>query len=74
MILPDKNVLLSKSLVGIGYLIIDELSEPQTVTSLWDKLRKYELNLTFQKFVLTLDFLFSLEIIDIYNGLIGRKA
>lgn len=74
MILPDKNITLSNSLIGVGSKIIIELSTSQTVSSLWEKVRKkYLVIRTFERFVLTLDLLYAMGLIELENGIIKRQ-
>ena len=73
MILPDKNILLSHSLLGLGSIVITELRVPQTVSSLWEKARDYEEIKTFEKFILTLDLLCTLGLIEFEEGIIRRR-
>jgi len=73
MILPSKSCSLSNSLLGYGTVIIESLSSPTTVSSLWEKIHIREPELTFEKFILTLDLLYSLKTIDIYQGLLQRR-
>jgi hypothetical protein len=69
MILPDKNLLLSNSLIGRAALILKRLARNHTISSLWDELRKDE-KTSFSKFVLTLDFLFILGLVHIDRGIL----
>ncbi len=71
MILPDKSISLSSSLIGTGSGILTELITPQTVSSLWEKVRNNEIN-TFEKFVLTLDLLYMLRLIELKDGIVKR--
>lgn len=71
MILPDKNISLSNSLIGTGSEILIELTVPQTVSSLWEKTRNEKIN-TFEKFVLTLDLLYTFGLIEFKDGMINR--
>jgi hypothetical protein len=64
MILPDKNIQLRNSLLGWGAKMVKLLNKPRTVSYLWDKLR-LETNMSFQKYILTLDFLFMLGIVEL---------
>ena len=73
MIFPNKNILLSHSLLGMGSKIITELHVPQTVSSLWEKARRHEEIKTFEKFILTLDLLYALGLIEFDEGIIRRK-
>lgn len=71
MILPNKNIILSNSLLGLGTIILKKLNHKETVSSLWSKTRGGKIN-TFEKFVLVLDFLYSLNLIKITDSLICK--
>jgi hypothetical protein len=73
MILPNKTIRLSNSLLGTGCTLIENLRVPQTVSSLWEKVREYEEVKTFEKFVLTLDLLYMLKLIQFENGILKRN-
>ena len=51
MILPDKNIKLEYSLLNCGALILSEITEPQTISSLWDKSKKCEILISYEKFL-----------------------
>jgi hypothetical protein len=72
MILPDKNIKLEYSLLNCGAIVLGEISEPQTISSLWDKARNYEILVNYEKFLLTLDYLYLIGAITIKDGLIVR--
>lgn len=72
MILPNKNIKLSYSLIGIGSILLNELSRAKTLNALWEKVKKYNEVNNFEKFILTLDLLFILNLITQENGLIRR--
>lgn len=72
MILPDKNIKLEYSLLNCGALILSEITEPQTISSLWDKSKKCEILISYEKFLLSLDYLYSIHAITIKDGLIAR--
>lgn len=72
MIKPDKNIKLSYSLIGVGALILPQIVSPTTISSLWQKLKCYDEITSFEKFVLTLDFLFMCNLITFENGLLVR--
>ncbi len=73
MILPDKNIILQYSILGSGSIILHELKKTETVSSLWEKIRQRKEIQSFEKFVLTMDFLFALNAIEITNGLVTIK-
>lgn len=72
MILPDKNIKLEYSLLNCGALILEELDEPLTVSALWERVKEKEIFVGYEKFILTIDYLYTLNCIYDINGLIGR--
>ena len=72
MILPDKNLLLSSSLLGTGANLLTKLKSPQTVSSLWEKFRKNGDITSYEKYILSLDLLYLLGLIDLDKGLLRR--
>ncbi|HEY4800302.1 MAG TPA: ABC-three component system middle component 6 [Bacteroidia bacterium] len=74
MILPNKNIILQYSILGSGSIVLKELLKPETVSSLWEKLKDKREIQSFEKFVLTLDFLYSINALEINNGLISIIA
>ena len=72
MIKPDKNIKLSYSLIGVGALVLTQIATPMTISSFWQKIRHYEEIANFEKFVLTLDFLFMCNLVKFENGLLVR--
>jgi hypothetical protein len=73
MILPDKNILLSQSLLGLGALLLGKLNSPQTVSSLWENARKYGDINSYEKYILTLDLLYLLGLIEFKDGLLRKR-
>jgi hypothetical protein len=72
MILPSKHVSQDRSLLGIGALLLEGLDRPQTVTSLWERVREEGAVGTFERFVLGLDMLYIIGALSLKNGLIER--
>lgn len=72
MILPDKNIKLEYSLLNCGAIILAEILEPQTISLLWDKVKRYEALVNYEKFLLTLDYLYLINAITLKDGLIVR--
>lgn len=72
MILPDKNIKLEYSLLNCGAILLEEMTESQTLSILWDKAKKYEALVNYEKFLLTLDYLYLINAITIKDGLIVR--
>jgi len=74
MILPTKYVSLDKSLLGAGAVVLPLLDDPVTTTGIWDQVKNAPEIGSYGRFVLTLDFLYAIDAIDIVDGLILRKA
>ncbi len=72
MILPDKTIKLKYSFLGAGSRILIELERPQTVSSLWEKVRNFDEIKTFDRYLLILDFLYILGLIDFKEGLLKK--
>lgn len=73
MILPDKNLLLAHSLLGMGAELLTKLKSPHTVSSLWDKVRKSGAINSYEKYVLSLDLLYLLDLVEHHEGLLKGK-
>jgi hypothetical protein len=73
MILPNKITSVDKSLLGIGAKLLKILNAPLTVSQLWD-ISKKSLSLnSFQYFILTLDFLYTIGAIRFENNRIYKE-
>ena len=72
MIQPTKHLSIKKCLLGSGYVILEELRQSNTVSSLWEKVKKLPEIMTYEKYVLTLAFLYSINLIKYENGLLWR--
>lgn len=74
MILPSKHISEEQALIGVGAVVLRQLARPQTVTSLWDKVRDDRAVGTYERFVLALDLLHITGIISLTQGMIRREA
>ena len=73
MILPTKHIAEKKALLTIAASLLRLINRPKTISSLWEESRKFE-QLSYDWFVLALDFLFTIAAIDMENGLIYRTV
>lgn len=79
MILPTKRVTEDRALLTLGGEVLLLLKEPKTVSRLWSELsndrRKNTSStpLTFDWFVLALDFLYALGVISLSQGLVRKQ-
>ena len=62
MILPDKNIKLEYSLLNCGALVLESLKVPLTISALWEKLKEQKVFAGYEKFILTIDFLYMIQI------------
>ena len=74
MILPDKTIKLKYSFLGAGTRMLIELESPQTVSSLWERVRDFDEIKTFDRYLLILDFLYILDLIDFKEGLLKKVS
>lgn len=67
MILPKKHIKLSESLFAMGAIILNELNEPKTVDEIWEELKdnKFMNIRTFDNLILTLDYLYCINVLKI---------
>lgn len=70
MILPNKNIYLRNSLLGLGALVLENFHKGDTVSSLWERVRKDTVINTFEKYALSLDLLYMLKAIDTKSGVL----
>jgi hypothetical protein len=78
MILPTKRLGPERAMITIGAEILSLLTEPKTVSRLWNELsrmmseRSSTRIINYDWFILTLDFLYMLGSIEIDHGKIRR--
>jgi len=72
MILPNKHIQISHSLLNIGAILLDNITGTQTVSLLWDKAGGLSDVKNFERFTLGLDLLFIIGLIELKDGLIRR--
>jgi hypothetical protein len=70
--MPNKNIKLEYSLLNCGVIILENLQETDTISSLWEKVRSSETMVNYEKFVLTMDYLFLISAVRMENGMIVR--
>lgn len=80
MILPSKHLSQDRALLTVGARILQKLSQPKTVSALWEELtdkgetkRNGALPISYDGFVLALDLLFIIDGVEIKEGLLSRK-
>lgn len=74
MVLPSKHISQEKALLTVGAELLKQLKRPKTVSATWDAVRKSEVHISFDWFVLALDLLYIIGAINIQNGLLIRRT
>jgi len=72
MILPTKHISASTSLLSVGESVLRKLERPTTPSSLWEAVRIIPEVGTWQRFILTLDLLHIMGVLDFRDGLLMR--
>ena len=72
MILPTKHLKLSNSLLNVSATLLKNIDSPKTVTLLWNETKNMSEIRTFERFILGLDLLFIMGVIDFKDGMIRR--
>ena len=82
MLMPDKHISFSESLLGFGSYILNELHEsPKSVDMLWSIYRedfeagRYSARISFDGFLLTIVFLYTVGAVEeVEEGVLGQCA
>ncbi len=74
MILPSKHISEEQTILGVGAVLLLQLEAPQTITSLWEKVRNNKNVGTFERFILALDFLHITGVICLSHGMISMEG
>ena len=78
MILPTKRLGVERAMLTVGAEILELLTEPKTVSRLWDEMgrvmseRSSTRIVNYDWFVLTLDLLYMLGVLEMDHGRIRR--
>lgn len=81
MILPTKHLSQDRALLSVGARVLVHLTQPKTVSALWEDISWHakandsrKTTLRYDAFVLTLDLLFFIGAIDLQSGLLIRQT
>lgn len=77
MILPGKHLRHDRAILGVGAEILARLDQPRSVSELWENVRtargRSATPLTFDWFVLSLSFLYTIAAVEDASGLIRAR-
>ena len=68
--LPNRYVPIDYSMIGLSSMLLDVMSQNETVSSLWEKVSSDEKIRTFDRFADALGLLFAARLIDLEGGVI----
>ena len=74
MILPNKYLMENDALIGVGSVLLGKLSTPKTLSNFWEEVKDISNVGNFERFVLGLDLLFILGLIEIKNNKIVKMV
>ncbi len=74
MIFPTKHVPPGHSLLDAGATLLSALEIPATVSDLWERVRNHVSVQEFERFMLALDLLYLLNVIDYRDGVLFRSS
>ena len=81
MILPTKHLSQDRALLTVGVRLLAHLSQPKTVSALWEDVSRpssvkdgKKPGLRYDAYILTLDLLFLMGTIEHQDGLLSRKT
>ena len=72
MIMPNKYLKEEDTLLGASAVIFDNLNKQQSISELWDKVREDDSVYNFERFILSLDLLYMLNLVELNNNEIMR--
>ncbi len=72
MILPTKYIREEESLMGLGCVILEKITFYSDLSTLWESVKNDKNFGTFERFILTLDLLFIMGLIEFDNNKIKR--
>jgi hypothetical protein len=80
MIQPTKGISVDRALLTVGAQVLQQLDQPATVTAVWHSLREwrsktgYLANIPYSWFILALDVLHALDVVQYQNGLLVKRS
>ncbi|MFE0037660.1 ABC-three component system middle component 6 [Streptomyces sp. NPDC059015] len=73
MIAPNKYINTKNSILGQSSVILALRKSSTTVSSLWDEVRAKEEDISYERFILCLDFLYTVGIVSLDRGTLSWR-
>lgn len=70
--MPTKHIPLEQTLLGLGGQLLTLLRQGDTVTALWERARDLPHIGSFARFVLVLDLLYAIGVLELQDGLLVK--
>ena len=74
MILPNKYIQEKEALIGVGTMVLNHLSAEKSLSVLWESVKNASNVSNFERFILALDLLFVLGLVEFKNSKIVKVA
>ncbi len=74
MILPNKYIQENEALLGVGATLLSQLTSQEELSVFWDRVKHSKSVDNFERFVLALDLLFMLGLVELKNNKICKVA
>lgn len=74
MLLPDKHIKLSESIIGFGSFVLETLSNPRTIDEIWNKYQsarqanEYPSKQSFDNLILAVCFLYAIDVVKLKDN------
>lgn len=72
MIMPSKYLREDEALIGISAVLLPLVENNDNLTALWESAKRIDAIGSFERFILALDFLYLLGLVDLDNNKIVR--
>ncbi len=72
MILPTKNIKLENSILYLSGLLLNQIHETDTVSSLWERFKLSSCNSSFNRFTIMLSFLYMIGAVKMEDGILRK--
>lgn len=72
MILPTKYLREDEALIGVSAILLPLVEKAGNLTELWESAKRIEAIGNYERFILALDFLYLLGLVDLHNNEILR--